>query len=367
MDSAIDPLRLLRPPGRGILSFTTGARQNVDLEKRYFAKALRLQSWPEHVKDLLNKDSGLDFYFLGVPSDAGSGICRGSNHGPQFLREALYSAKKDFAGHDLGDVPTIPQLSDDEILSTAQLERSGRALWGDSYISGLPVSPLNLLEASLRRVWEENPEAKIFTIGGDHSISGAVFRALEGANKLKNLAVLHFDAHTDLLEERYGIRHCFATWTAHSVRKLANPRAWVQLGVRTSGFEKAHWEEKFGLQQIWAREVLKKSPEFVAKSLLKEWKSMGMTGFYVSLDVDALDAQQVPSTGTPEPKGLDLRWTEKVLEILLGELPLVSFDLVELAPVLGSAADSAKSVKAAARLAQVMLKSWQPRKSGRRK
>ncbi len=367
MDSAIDPLRLLRPPGRGILSFTTGARQNIDLEKRYFGRILKTTPWAEHVQDLLDKS--LPFYILGAPSDAGAGICRGSNHGPQYLREELYRRSKHFTSLDLGDLPVIPQLSDDDLLSEEQKRRSGTALWGADYESKMPVSPLNLLDASLQSLWHRRANARVFVVGGDHSLSEAVVRALDAQKKVSDLAVLHLDAHTDLLEERFGIRHCFATWAAHAIRRLPQPNAWVQVGIRVSGKDKNHWENKFGLKQLWAAEVLKQKPENLARRLVQDWKALGKTKLYISLDVDALDASLVPATGTPETKGLSSSWTKSFLRSVLSEMDLVACDLMELAPVLGSASEGRRSVRLAADLSEILTAQWHvpsARKKGRR-
>jgi agmatinase len=353
MDSSIDPLRLLRPPGRGLLTFTTGARGNIDLEKKYYGKLLASRNWAEYVDALLSKHRSP--LILGVPSDSGAGICRGSNHGPVFLRELLFKQDPKWAESDLGDIPSIPQLSHDSLLSAEQKKRSGISLWGGDYREFLPVSPLNLLESVLFNVWKRDPQNKILIIGGDHSLSEAVFRSLKASMKLPALGVLHFDAHTDLLEERYGVAHCFGTWAAQAVKLLPNPQAFVQLGIRISGFDQGHWESKFGLRQIWCKDAKRKNPKALAAELVRHWRGLGIDNLYISFDIDSLDPKFAPSTGSPENQGLNLEWTKKLLTEILKSMTLISADLVEVAPVLGSKLEVTKTLRSAAQISKILL------------
>jgi len=286
------------------------------------------------------------FYVLGIPSDAGGGICRGAAHGPLALREVLYARHPDWAVRDLGDITVVPQLSSDALLSPAQKARSGRAVWGAAYKPSCPVSPLDLLRETLIEGFALRPDFRPFVLGGDHSVSGAIFQALHKAGRTRKLAVLHLDAHTDLLEERFGVEHCFATWAAHAVKTLGKPSAFVQVGVRVSRRPKSYWEKRYGLRQLRAPEVLRQDPTVLAAQLLAGWKKLGCEELYVSFDVDALDPRFVPSTGTPEPGGLDPAWARSLVKLCSQGLPLVGADVVEMAPVLGSKADAARSLRA---------------------
>ena len=244
----------------------------------------------------------------------------------------------------------IPQLVHDEMLSSLQHKKSGQALWGPRYKKQSAVSPLNLLEDLLVEVWTKNPKAVPIVLGGDHSVSGGVFAALKKSHKTKNLAVLHFDAHTDLLETRFGVDHCFGTWTSHAVRTLGNPASWVQLGIRASRRPKSFWQKKFGLKQYWAQDLRALDPKKFAAELVKQWRKQGCTGLYVTFDIDGIDASEVPSTGTPESAGLKSAWCRTVMRECMKQVPLVGADLVEVAPVLGSPKDRARTLKVAAQI-----------------
>jgi agmatinase len=340
---------ILCSPGRGLLSVSTGGQDSEKFLKRWF-RSDNFGVWKPLALKAAAQSGPL---LIGVPSDSGGGIRRGAAHGPLALRECLFKIDSSWKDRDLGDVPCIPQLVHDSMYSSSQLEASGRALWGDAWAVGLPVSPLNILETLCDSLPPENP---ILIFGGDHSVSGPLFSAWDKTGRLEGLAVLHIDAHTDLLEERWGVTHCFGTWTSHAVRRFDRPESWVQVGIRASGKPKQHWESKFGLKQYWADEVRKSDPKKFAQNLLKHWKSLGCSRLYVTVDIDGLDASQVPSTGTPEPKGLKCAWVCTVLKILTQSLPLAGADVMEVAPDIGSDRDRKKTLDAATQILKSL--SW---------
>jgi agmatinase len=59
---------------------------------------------------------------------------------------------------------------------------------------------------------------------------------------------------------------------------------------------------------------------------------------YISFDVDGFDPALVPSTGTPEPGGLQWYPVMKLLRRVFAERDVVAADVVELAPIPGLAA-----------------------------
>lgn len=338
-----DRFPVLRAPGYGLLTVSTGAQAAVDFSKKYFKYAPGT-SWSPNFH---LETAGAHPWIIGMPSDSGGGICRGAAHGPLALRQVMYQKNKTWKQYDLGDIPCIPQLVHDVMLSSAQKEASARSLWGAAYRPGCAASPLNLLEDLLVDIWMRFPGFRPLVLGGDHSISGPVFEALHKSKKTQKLAVLHIDAHTDLLESRFGVDHCFGTWTAHAIKRLGNPSAWIQIGIRASGQDKHHWESRFGLKQYWSRELLKKNPLKFADELVDHWKNLGCETLYVTNDIDGTDVKWVPATGTGEKSGLNPVWLKKVLQRVSSKMPLAGADLTEVAPVLGAPAGATKTLKTA--------------------
>src|SRR5205814_2480184 len=116
----------------------------------------------------------------------------------------------------------------------------------------LPVSPLSIEERALDLILSLNPECRPFVIGGDHSCAWPVVAAL--ARVRKEFGVVQPDAHTDLLEERLGVRYCFATWSYHANDRIGRGGRLVQVGTRASRKDRAHWESTLGVRQFWAEE-----------------------------------------------------------------------------------------------------------------
>lgn len=345
-------LSLLRAPGLGLLTVSTGADAAGKLLKTHF-RGVDPTKWSARL-DATLKLAAEKPLLLGIPSDSGGGICRGAAHGPVHLREALFRKRAEWKKRDLGDVPCIPQLSHDSMLNERQLERSGRSLWGDAWRAGRAVSPLNILEEALVEIHARQSPARVMLLGGDHSVSGPVFAALARASLTRKLAVLHVDAHTDLLESRYGVEHCFGTWTAHAVKTLDDPSNWVQIGIRASGRDRAQWEKTYGLRQIWSADLRRQDPDKFARGLVEAWRARGCERLYVTCDIDGLDAGAAPATGTPEPKGLSLPWLRKVFARVTREMPLIGADMVEVAPVLGPPAAARKTLAAAVSLIEAL-------------
>ncbi len=198
----------------------------------------------------------------------------------------------------------VPQLLTDDMLSEEQRRRTRAALYGPAAAANpdLPVAPLTAAERVVDRLLAEAPGLKVFMIGGDHSVAWPVVAAL-GRHVREPWAIVHADAHTDLLPERLGIRICFATWAYHANELLGRGGRLIQIGVRASSRSKEHWESTLGVKQFWADEVRAKG-EAVIDDVIAHLQRIGVRAVYISNDIDATDGAAAPSTGAPEPDGL---------------------------------------------------------------
>ncbi len=335
--SAIDRLRLfLRPPGRGLLTVSTGGGWANHLAKELYGSdnpTVVAGAW----EDTLQKIRRSKRMGFGVPSDTGAGIVRGANLGPIGIREAYLrrwgSLPKDFL--DLGDIATVPQLLHDEMLNGEQIALVRTALYQDKG-EGLPVSPLSITQAVVEAIWELNPEAKLTILGGDHSISWPVVNAYIQKYP-DDLGILHFDAHTDMMASRFGVKYCFATWAYHTM-KLLKPHHLVQVGLRVSGRDKAYWTEKYPIIQVWADEV-RQGEEAVGERIAEHFANVGVSKIYVSNDIDGTDSQWASATGTPETDGLTPDFVTGLIKRLARDFTIVGGDIVEVAPPLSGLRD----------------------------
>lgn len=153
-------------------------------------------------------------------------------------------------------------------------------------------------------------------VGGEHSISIGAIRAMN--ESFDNLTVLQIDAHADLRQEYEGSRynHACALYEANEQTNL------VQVGIRSmDAIEKT---------------VMKRDQVFFAHEMIQDdyWMDNAIDlmtdNVYITFDLDAFDPSLLPSTGTPEPGGLQWYETLEFLRRVFAEKNVVGFDVVEL-------------------------------------
>ena len=324
---------LLTPPGGGVPLFSTGRSEQEELQ-RHLLQVEDTASITRIFRDNLARIPAARGIILAIPSDAGAGYRRGSNLGPaalrrQLLADGFYASVSGLV--DIGDVRCVPQLLHDEMLSHAQVAAVRRSLYGASE-SPLPVSPLSIANRVWTLVRELNPRARLFTIGGDHSTALPAIAAM--AHSVPRLAVVHIDAHTDLLEERLGVKYCYATWSWHANRLLGGGGRLLQVGIRASGKEQSHWES-LGVRQFWANEIRGRESAALA-DIVAHLRRLEPSGIALSNDIDGTDDAWSSATGTPEPRGLLPDFVEALIQELPKVAPLVCGDIMEVAPSLGT-------------------------------
>ncbi|MBB72324.1 MAG: arginase [Legionellales bacterium] len=344
--------QLLCPPGEGVYTVHTGRERREALQQRLYGDNDPTTAWQQSLANLTDNTAPV---LLGICSDNGGGIMRGANWGPLYVREAFYQAYPGTALFELGDVRVVPQLLLDEYVSDATLANCRAALYGDAK-SNLPVSPLSISYDVAKGFYETYPQQRLVSIGGDHSCSYPMVKAyLEHKQQHNiNVAVIHFDAHTDLLDRRLGIDICFGTWTYHALNMINDPAQWVQLGIRSSGKPKQHWESTLGLKQYWAEDIQQQGSEAVAEQIIKDLTARSVEELYITFDIDAIDATVVGATGTPEPNGLKPQQAIDIIERLGKAFPVTGADLMEVAPLIATQSGD-KTLNIAAMLFNTLL------------
>lgn len=158
---------------------------------------------------------------------------------------------------------------------------------------------------------------KLFTlIGGEHSVSIGSIRAV--GEEYHNLTVLQLDAHTDLRPEFHGSKnnHACAVFEANQKHKL------VQIGIRSMDIEEKQY---LPYKRVFFAHKIAKNPHWIEDVLDKVSGDV-----YITIDLDAFDPSIAPSTGTPEPGGLEWYPTLKLLRKVFKKCNVVAFDIVEL-------------------------------------
>ncbi len=332
----------LCPPGNGVFTVNTAKERKEQLHQALYNQTNNIeQVWRESLNEL---ESSSNAVILGIASDCGGGILRGANWGPLFVRSTLLKNHPNLTAFDLGDIRVIPHLLHDKYLNEPTIANCRKALYQNAD-SELAVSPLTITEDVLHDFYALYPQKGIFGIGGDHSISYPLTKTYLQAKKAqgKRAAIIHFDAHTDLLVERLGIDLCFGSWCTHILDDLHEHNHLIQIGIRSSGKPKEHWESTFGVKQHWAHEIKEHGVAPVIESILAQLKEQAIDELYVSFDIDALDDAFASATGTPEPDGLTPTDAMDILQALAAKYPITGADMMEIAPFTDSSGRGAIS------------------------
>ncbi|PMM56420.1 agmatinase [Vibrio splendidus] len=157
-------------------------------------------------------------------------------------------------------------------------------------------------------------------LGGDHFITLPLLRAY--GKKYGEMALIHFDAHTDTYSQ--GSRYDHGTMFYHAPNEgLISPEHSVQIGIRTEYKQEGH-----GFNVINAMQANDMS---VDEIIAQVKGTVGDKPVYVTFDIDCLDPAFAPGTGTPVCGGLN---SDKVLKIIRGlqGLNMVGMDVVEVSP-----------------------------------
>ena len=318
---------LLRPAAGGLYLVSTGREEQLALQRKLYGARTDAEVDERFLASLAGLATARAFV-LGIPSDVGAGFRRGANLGPQALRTRLLEELPEWPAQsaslgvvDIGDVFVVPQLLHDDMLSAAQKEASRVALYPNvphEERGRLPVSPLSIAERALDLVFAINPGIAPIVLGGDHSTAWPVASALSRVRK-DRWGIVQPDAHTDLLEERLGIKVCFATWSFHANELLGRDGRMVQVGTRASRRDREHWEGKLGVRQFWAADCLR-DPAGALDALIAHLLERKVASVYFSNDIDGTDSKYADATGTPEPGGLEPDFVVELIRRLGAEV-----------------------------------------------
>jgi agmatinase len=251
---------------------------------------------------------------LPVPYEATTSFGGGTGGGPAAIIEAsryieLYDQELDSEPYEVG-IATLPSL----------------ALTGAG-----PEQALHELRQAYDSVLDAGPDKLVMMLGGEHSLSSAPI--LAWADRLekegRRLSVLQVDAHTDLRPEYEGSPYSHASVMARVQDRVDI----VAVGIRAitademravRGSDSIHvfLADDIHTGDAWMNDVLERLGDDV----------------YITFDVDGFDPTLVPSTGTPEPGGLQWYPVMQLLRRVFTERTVHAVDIVELAPLPGLSA-----------------------------
>jgi len=235
---------------------------------------------------------------LPIPYDGTSTWMKGADLGPQAVIDA--------SGHmELYDIETDAEVFRHGIVTVAPVD--------------CPDDPEQMVGAVYERAITLLRDGKfVVGLGGEHSVSVGLVRA--AAERFPDLSVLQLDAHADTREMYENSRFNHACVMA----RIGEMCPYVQAGIRSMDAS-----ECAGLKRertFFAHEIV--AGANVAPRILKALTQH----VYITIDLDVLDPSIMPSTGTPEPGGLDWYTLLNLLRPVITEKDVVGMDVTELLP-----------------------------------
>lgn len=167
-------------------------------------------------------------------------------------------------------------------------------------------------------------------LGGEHSLTAYAVQA--AASEIKDLSVLHIDAHADLRDFYEGKKSSHACVVR---RILETDIPCVQIGIRNIAEEEYLFAKKTGQlkKMFFASDLAKLRTGADRKKMIKKIIGLLSKNVYITFDVDGLDPSLIPATGTPEPGGLHWNDLMELTREVAKARNVVGFDVVELAPI----------------------------------
>ncbi len=161
---------------------------------------------------------------------------------------------------------------------------------------------------------------KILGIGGEHLVTLAEIQALK--EFYDNIAVIQFDAHTDLREEYLG-ENLTHSGVMKQIGKITGFENIAQIGIRSGEKEEFEIMKKYSTQKF-------------SHSELDKFKNKNI---FITIDLDVLDPSVMSGVGTPEAGGLSymelIGWLK-----YLKDFNIIGMDVVELAPDIDTSKNS---------------------------
>ncbi|CAN5256385.1 agmatinase [soil metagenome] len=257
---------------------------------------------------------------LGAPFDWGTSFRPGARFGPQAIRNADYGVMDGYRPHLPTGIDPLRSLGVVDI--------------GDVFV--VPGQVELSLERIIATVEKVTAAGKIpIILGGDHTVTFANATGVTNALGAGEIAVVHFDAHSDTGVGQNGTLYGHGTPMRRLIESGAVPgHRFVQIGLR--GYwpepEVIEWGREQGMRSYMMNEIEERGLKTVVDEAVEYSVAGGAKGVFLSIDIDVVDPGFAPGTGTPEPGGLTSRQLMDTVRRLARELPVVGADIVEVAP-----------------------------------
>jgi arginase len=274
---------------------------------------------------------------VGVPLDLGASR-RGVDMGPSAMRVAGLEARLEALGHQVTDGGNIQ-------VAIAETQAFGSA--NARYLKQIADTCTHVAEA-VQKALEEGRTPLV--LGGDHSLAaGSVSGVAEFYRRQgQKIGLIWIDAHTDINTpdtSPSGNVHGMplASLLGLGPEPLGNifgyspkiaPENTVLVGIRDVDAAESANIRRAGLTEVYTmRDIDERGMRTVMEEALRA-AGRGTAGYHISLDMDWIDPEDAPGVGTPVRGGATYREAHLAMEILADHGRMVSFEMVEVNPVI---------------------------------
>lgn len=274
---------------------------------------------------------------LGVPLDLGQSR-RGVDMGPSAMRVAGLASRLEALGHTVTDGGNI---------SVAIAETKSFGATNARYLHEITDTCTKAAEAVVKALQEG---VTPIVVGGDHSVAAGTVSGVAQfyRQREQKIGLIWIDAHSDIntpdtspsgnvhgmpLAALLGLGpEPLSNILGYSPKVL--PENTVIIGVRDiDGAEKENIR-RAGVTEVYTmRDIDERGMRSVMESALRAAKR-GTAGYHVSLDMDWIDPEDAPGVGTPVRGGATYREAHLAMEIIADHGGMLSFEIVEVNPVI---------------------------------
>jgi arginase len=274
---------------------------------------------------------------IGVPLDLGQ-LRRGVDMGPSAVRVAGLQARLEALGHAVDDAGNITVA----IAETKSVgEENARYL---KEIRDTCVTAADMVVQSL----EEGRTPVV--LGGDHSVAAGTVSGVSEFYRRQNqrVGLIWMDAHSDIntpetspsgnvhgmpLAALLGLGpELLASIYGYSPK--IDPSNVVLMGVRDIDPAERENIKLAGINEVYTmRDIDERGMRTVMEEALRA-AGRGTAGYHVSLDMDWIDPEDAPGVGTPVRGGSTYREAHLAMEIIADHGRMLSFEIVEVNPVI---------------------------------
>jgi arginase len=273
---------------------------------------------------------------IGVPLDLGQSR-RGVDMGPSAVRVAGLEARLEELGHVVEDAGNVD-------VAIAEQKQAGDP--HAKYLQEITAICTRHAELVLKTL--ESGKIPI-VLGGDHSVAAGTVAGVAEYYRRQNqkVGLIWIDAHTDINTPESspsGNVHGMplAALTGLGPAELADifgfspkvhPENCVLVGVRDIDSIEKENVRKAGIEVFTMRDIDERGMRTVMEEALRV-AGRGTAGYHVSLDMDWVDPEDAPGVGTPVRGGATYREAHLAMEIIADHGRMLSFEIVEVNPVI---------------------------------